>query len=83
MTKTATARASTAKRRATANAAVAPPARKGKHTLKAALARSFQGTAGSAVTAFVFPRLSGGAAAELMEAAGILTPSGKLTKPYR
>ncbi|MBI2728516.1 MAG: hypothetical protein HYX42_19945 [Polaromonas sp.] len=32
---------------------------------------------------FVFPKMSGAAAAELMKAAGILTPDGKLTKPYR
>ncbi len=32
---------------------------------------------------FVFPKLSGAAAAELMKSAGILTPAGKLTKSYR
>ena len=34
-------------------------------------------------THFVFPKMSGAAAAELMKSAGILTPAGKLTKSYR
>lgn len=32
---------------------------------------------------FVFPKMSGAVAAELMKSAGILTPTGKLTKSYR
>lgn len=60
--------------------AVAKRAFAGRVAKSSELGQSFQ-RASSPV--FVMPKLSGAAAAELMKAAGILTPSGKLTKSYR
>lgn len=58
------------------------PSTKRRQTLKDVIASH---TVQSAISngKFVFPKMSGAAAAELMKAAGILTPTGKLTKSYR
>ncbi|MES2188489.1 MAG: hypothetical protein V4454_00080 [Pseudomonadota bacterium] len=53
-------------------------------TLKDVIAsRAVQSAISGGNPKFVFPKMSGSAAAELMKAAGILTPDGKLTKSYR
>ena len=75
MTKIAAAPAPTGKRRA--------PARERQQTLKAVMASGAVQAALAGNSNFVFPKMSGAAAAELMKAAGILTPAGKLTKSYR
>ena len=60
------------------------PRTKRRQTLKAVLAsRTVQSAISGGHAKVVFPKMSGAAAAELMKAAGILTPTGKLTKSYR
>ena len=60
------------------------PGQKSKQTLEAVLAsRTVQAAISAGNSEFIFPKMSGAAAAELMKAAGILTPTGKLTKAYR
>ncbi|MES2282503.1 MAG: hypothetical protein V4542_13910 [Pseudomonadota bacterium] len=60
------------------------PRTKREQTLKDVIAsRKVQSAISGANAKFVFPKMSGVAAAELMKAAGILTPNGKLTKSYR
>ncbi|MES2398461.1 MAG: hypothetical protein V4573_00635 [Pseudomonadota bacterium] len=74
MSKTSVAKTATEKR--------LTPNTKRRQTLKDVIAsRTVQSAIASGK--FVFPRMSGAAAAELMKSAGILTPTGKLTKSYR
>ncbi|MES2190172.1 MAG: hypothetical protein V4454_08620 [Pseudomonadota bacterium] len=74
MSKTSVAKAATKKRLA--------PSTKRRQTLQDVIASR---TVQSAISSgkFVFPKMPGAAAAELMKAAGILTPTGKLKKSYR